>query len=96
MCRSGVDALGSGTAAEGAGGEGAPEEEGPTDFNHPATAHAPPVIWLPRDALGLGMAESEEAAMRRRGIEATSEGARMDVNGRVDVSSAPPDEQEFA
>ncbi|EIN08427.1 DUF221-domain-containing protein [Punctularia strigosozonata HHB-11173 SS5] len=81
-------------AAAEQGGEGEEDEDvGPTDFNHPATAAEPPVIWIPKDDLGLG--DYEAAASKKRGIEATTEGAHMDSKGHVEISTAPPDDREL-
>jgi calcium permeable stress-gated cation channel len=69
------------------------EDVGPTDFNHPATAADPPVIWIPKDELGLG--DFEAHAIEKKEIKATTEGTRMDEKGRVEISTAPPDDREL-
>ena len=67
-------------------------DDGPQEFDHPASIEPQRVIWLPRDTLGLG--EAEEAAIRTRGIGVSTKGAVMDGKGNVDVDAAPPQESE--
>ncbi|EMD35447.1 hypothetical protein CERSUDRAFT_116206 [Gelatoporia subvermispora B] len=67
---------------------GVDEEAGPKDFYHPASVEPQPVVWLPRDPLGLSM--EEEAAIRERGIAVSTESAVMDDKGHVDIDGAPP------
>ena len=72
---------------------GVDEEAGPKDFYHPASVEPQPVVWLPRDPLGLG--EAEERACREAGIEVSTRDAVMDDKGHVDIQGPPPDvEQE--
>ena len=58
------------------------------EFAHPASVEPQRVVWIPRDALGLG--EMEEQANRAHDVEASMLGARMDGKGHVDVEGAPP------
>lgn len=67
---------------------GVDEETGPEDCYHPASVDPEPIIWIPRDPLGL--AEAEERSMRVAGIEASSRNAVVDVKGHVDVTGPPP------
>ncbi|KAJ3491586.1 hypothetical protein NLI96_g589 [Meripilus lineatus] len=69
--------------------KGLTDDNGPQEFDHPASIEPQRVIWLPRDTLGLGQAE--EAAIRERGIDVSTQGAVMNGKGNVDVSSAPPE-----
>ena len=69
---------------------GVDEEAGPKDFYHPASVEAQPVVWLPRDPLGLG--EAEERACREAGVAVSTKDAVMDGKGHVDISGPPPDE----
>jgi calcium permeable stress-gated cation channel len=62
--------------------------EGPTDFNHPASVEPQRIIWIPADPLGLG--EIEARALNAVGVEAGTEHATMDDRGRVDIDSHPP------
>jgi hypothetical protein len=62
--------------------------EGPTDFNHPASVEPQRIIWIPQDPLGLGELESRELNALR--IESSTENATMNVGGRVDISGHPP------
>ncbi|KAL1946280.1 hypothetical protein VTO73DRAFT_15407 [Trametes versicolor] len=64
------------------------EMAGTEDCYHPASVDPEPIIWLPRDTLGL--AEAEERSMRAAGIEASSQNATMDAEGHVDVTGPPP------
>ncbi|CCM04897.1 uncharacterized protein FIBRA_07093 [Fibroporia radiculosa] len=69
---------------------GVDEEDGPKDFYHPATVEPQMTIWIPKDPLGLG--EAEENVNREKGIAASTENARMDGKGHVDVLGAPPED----
>lgn len=62
--------------------------EGPTDFNHPASIEPQRIIWLPEDPLGL--AHAEVKALNDAGVEASSEHATMSEAGKVDIDSHPP------
>ncbi|KAI0366794.1 DUF221-domain-containing protein [Pilatotrama ljubarskyi] len=68
---------------------GVDEDAGPKDFYHPASIEPQPIIWLPRDPLGLG--EAEERAIREAGIKVSTKDARMDEKGHVDIEGPPPD-----
>lgn len=70
---------------------GVDEEEGPKDFYHPASVDPQPVVWIPRDPLGLG--EAEEKACRDAGVDVSTHDAVMDGKGHVDISGPPPDEE---
>ena len=62
--------------------------EGPKDFNHPASILTPRIIWIPDDELGIGKAEVED--IRKRGIEASLEDAKMDKDGKIKITGPPP------
>ncbi|KAK7677350.1 hypothetical protein QCA50_019680 [Cerrena zonata] len=64
------------------------EEAGPKEFYHPASVEPQRIIWLPKDQLGL--AEAEVHAIREKGIEVSTENAKMNGKGQVDISGAPP------
>lgn len=68
---------------------GVDEDVGPKDFYHPASVEAQPVVWLPRDSLGL--ADAEEKACRDVGVNVSTKDAVMDGKGRVEISGPPPD-----
>ena len=70
---------------------GVDEEAGPKDFYPPASVAPAPVVWLPRDALGLGAAEARACAAA--GVEASTRDAVMDEKGHVDIQGPPPDEE---
>ena len=69
---------------------GVDEDAGPKDFYHPASVEPAPIIWIPRDPLGLG--EAEERACREAGVAVSTKDAVMDGKGHVDISGPPPDE----
>jgi hypothetical protein len=62
--------------------------EGPTDFTHPAAIEPQRIVWLPRD--DLGVAESEVADMQARGVESSTENARLDAKGHTEIDGHPP------
>ena len=68
---------------------GVDEDAGPKDFYHPASVEPQPVIWIPRDPLGLG--EAEERAIRAAGIRVSTRDAVMDAKGHVDIEGPPPE-----
>ncbi|KAI0631057.1 DUF221-domain-containing protein [Trametes polyzona] len=72
--------------------QGVDEDAGPKDFYHPASVEPQPIIWLPRDPLGLG--EAEERAIRAAGIKVSTRDAVMDDKGHVDIHGAPPEESD--
>ncbi|KAG6826743.1 hypothetical protein H0H92_014616 [Tricholoma furcatifolium] len=60
-------------------------------FAHPAVSRPQRTVWIPKDALGL--VEEELVACGEAGIDASSQDAAMNENGKVDISGAPPDEE---
>jgi hypothetical protein len=66
------------------------EDEGPTNFSHPAAVEEQRIIWLPRDRLGLVHDLGRD--LDSRGILHSTEGAEMDDKGHVNVTTAPPEE----
>jgi hypothetical protein len=66
------------------------EDEGPTDFSHPAAAEEQRIIWLPKDHLGL--VNEAERDLDAHGVLYSTEGAEMDNNGHVNVTMAPPED----
>lgn len=62
--------------------------DGPTDFNHPASVEPQRIVWIPDDPLGLGQMEANSLNMK--GVQASTEHARMDEKGHVDIDSHPP------
>jgi len=77
-----ANAYGNAVATEGK------RNEGPTDFNHPASVEPQRVIWLPHDSLGL--AQSQVEALREAGVEASTENATIDDKGNTDIQGHPP------
>jgi calcium permeable stress-gated cation channel len=57
-------------------------------FAQPAASRPQPVIWFPKDTLGL--ADEAEAMLKSAGIDVTTKGAEMDEFGHVKISTAPP------
>ena len=64
------------------------EDVGPKEFYHPASVDPQRVVWIPQDELGL--AEEERKAIADVGIAVSTDDAKMDAKGHVDVSGAPP------
>jgi calcium permeable stress-gated cation channel len=62
--------------------------DGPTDFNHPASIEPQRIIWIPKDPLGLG--DAEALALNSSGVEASTENAEMNAKGTTDISGHPP------
>ncbi|KAG6831418.1 hypothetical protein H0H87_005239 [Tephrocybe sp. NHM501043] len=63
-------------------------------FAHPAVSRPQRTVWLPKDSHGL--AEEEERACRDAGVDASTEDAHVDEKGKVDITGAPPDEDDEA
>lgn len=59
-------------------------------FEHPALWKKQPTIWVADDTLGLGRDQVDRINAKR--VEASTEFARMDKDGKLDVDRAPPDE----
>lgn len=55
----------------------------PHSFDHPSTYERQPIIWIPKDPTGLG--EQEAKVNRESNVEATTEGAKMDEKGKVQI-----------
>lgn len=71
---------------------GGPDDNPSTyeDFAHPAAVEPQQVVWIPRDTLGLcGVEERED---RAHAVEVSTQGARMDAKGHVDIDGPPPGE----
>ena len=58
-----------------------------TEFNQPAAIEGQRVVWLPKDPLGLVQEIKQELASWH--ILCSTEGAEMDSQGKVNVTSAP-------
>ena len=77
------------------GGSGVVQSEDPDDqgndpnaFFHPATKEPQKILWLPRDELGLCVAEI--AANKARGVKTTCREAWLNQRGKVQISGPPP------
>ncbi len=68
-------------------------EDGELDFLHPALGPAR-IVWIPRDALGLG--EAEERENRAARIDVSTRFAIINEAGHVDVEGPPPGEEHVA
>lgn len=66
------------------------EDEGPTDFSHPAAVEEQRIIWLPKDRLGLIDEIMQDLTVWD--ILHSTDGAEMSDEGRVDVTMAPPED----
>ena len=64
--------------------------ECPPEFSHPAAIEEQRTIWLPKDPLGLVDDLEEELASHK--ILYSSDGAEMDGQGKVNVTSASPED----
>ncbi|KAF9219491.1 DUF221-domain-containing protein [Gyrodon lividus] len=60
---------------------------------HPALTRPQRVVWIPEDALGLG--KEEVRANAETGVLASTEGAKMDEKGSVEVRGVPVDLYKF-
>ena len=68
------------------------DDDGPTDFTHPAAVKEQRIIWLPKDQLGL--VHEIERDLDSLGIRHSTEGAVMDNSGHVDVILTASEEVE--
>jgi hypothetical protein len=59
-------------------------------FDHPALWKKQPVIWIADDTLGLGRDQADRINAKR--VEASTEYASMDQDGKLSVQRGPPDE----
>src|ERR1700761_1686866 len=75
------NAYGNAVAVEGK------RNEGPTDFNHPASVEPQRVIWLPHDSLGVAQSQVEE--LRDLGVAASTKNATIDDKGNTDIQGHP-------
>jgi hypothetical protein len=66
----------------------------PTEFSHPAAIEEQRIIWLPKDPLGL--VHEIEQELTSQHILYSTEGAEMDSQGKVSVTSASPEEVQRA
>ncbi|OJA10645.1 hypothetical protein AZE42_04527 [Rhizopogon vesiculosus] len=62
-------------------------------FAHPAVSRPQRIVWIPDDSLGLGREEVQ--ANKDAGVKATTQNARMDEGGKVDVTGPPVDLLKF-
>ncbi|KAG8892523.1 hypothetical protein FRB99_002653, partial [Tulasnella sp. 403] len=60
-------------------------------FNHPAMYRQAPVIWIPKDDLGLSTLLVAE--LNNGNVFSSDMGAFIDAKGNVDVTRNPPDEE---
>lgn len=59
-------------------------------FDHPALWKAAPIVWMADDSLGI--AKKEAARLNELNVEASTEFATMDVDGKINVVRCAPDE----
>jgi hypothetical protein len=62
-------------------------------FDHPALWKKQPAIWIADDTLGLGRDMADRINAKK--VEASTEYATMDKDGKLDVQRGPPDEAWF-
>ena len=60
------------------------------EFSHPAAIEEQRIIWLPKDPLGLVHVLEQELASHS--IPYSSDGAEMDNQGKITVTSASPED----
>lgn len=59
-------------------------------FDHPALWKKQPCIWIADDSLGLGRDQADRINAKK--VEASTEYAAMDQDGKLSVQRGPPDE----
>jgi hypothetical protein len=64
-------------------------EQNDYGYAHPAASRPQRIVWIAQDSLGLS--KGEIAALKERGINASTAGTKMDEKGNVHISDAPPD-----
>jgi hypothetical protein len=62
----------------------------PRAFDNPAAWKRTPIIWISDDANGIGRAEATR--LNGMGIEASTQAATMNEEGKVEITRGPPDE----
>jgi hypothetical protein len=62
-------------------------------FAQPAACRPQRIIWIPDDSLGLGREEVQ--TNKESGVKATTQNAKMDEHGKVDVTGPPVDLAKF-
>lgn len=62
-------------------------------FAHPAASRPQRIVWIPDDSLGLGREEVQ--ANEDAGVKATTQNAKMNESGKVDVTGPPVDLLKF-
>jgi hypothetical protein len=62
-------------------------------FAHPAASRPQRIVWIPDDSLGLGREEVQ--VNQDVGVKATTQNAKMDESGKVDVTGPPVDLMKF-
>lgn len=62
-------------------------------FAHPAASRPQRIVWIPDDSLGLGREEVQ--ANKEAGVKATTQDAKMNESGKVDVTGPPVDLAKF-
>jgi hypothetical protein len=60
-----------------------------TEYQHPAVSAPTPIVWLPKD--GLGISDEEVADMTEKGIKASNGGATMSDKVKLAWTEDPPD-----
>ncbi|KAJ8595856.1 hypothetical protein M405DRAFT_700189, partial [Rhizopogon salebrosus TDB-379] len=56
-------------------------------FAHPAASRPQRIVWIPDDSLGFGREEVQ--VTQDMGVKATTQNAKMDESGKVDVTGPP-------
>lgn len=60
-------------------------------YMHPAMRDPTPIIWIPKDILGIAQDQVEQALSSRLNIIISTQGATFDQNNNIKIHSPPPD-----
>jgi hypothetical protein len=63
-------------------------------FDHPAFWKRQPIVWMAEDELGIARKEVERLN-DEHGVEASTQHARLDRDGKITVDRSPPDDEWF-
>ncbi|KAJ9113068.1 hypothetical protein QFC22_006164 [Naganishia vaughanmartiniae] len=63
-------------------------------FDHPAFWKRQPIVWMAEDELGIARKEVERLN-DEHGVEASTQYARLDRDGKITVDRSPPDDEWF-
>ncbi|CAF1044378.1 unnamed protein product [Adineta steineri] len=64
-------------------------------YLHPALRDPKPIIWIPRDNLGIAVDEVQKTEASGMNILMSTEGARFNDKVNIEINGAPPDHMPF-